>query len=177
VILRGLPEDFAGAVIVVQHLDAQFCAGMADWLGKQSRLPVRMAREDETPARGVVLLAGGDHHLLLHETGRLGFSAEPADYAYRPSIDLFFQSVGLNWPGPAVGALLTGMGRDGALGLKVMRNKGYTTIAQDEASSAVYSMPKAAAAIQAAQHILPLDRIAPKLVEWIANLAGERTHA
>jgi two-component system response regulator WspF len=73
--------------------------------------------------------------------------------------------------------LLTGMGRDGALGLKAMRNKGYTTIAQDEASSAVYSMPKAAAAIQAAQYILPLDRIAPKLVEWIANLAGERSHA
>jgi two-component system response regulator WspF len=78
-------------------------------------------------------------------------------------VDVFFQSVTRHWAGEAVGVLLTGMGRDGAVGLKALRNQGRYTIAQDRASSAVYGMPKAAATLAAAVDILPLDRIAPKL--------------
>lgn len=82
---------------------------------------------------------------------------------------MFFNSVADGWQGDALGVLLTGMGRDGALGLKAMRAKGCYTIAQDEATSAVYGMPKAAAAIGAASAILPLERIAPQLISRIAR--------
>ncbi|KPB19568.1 Chemotaxis-specific methylesterase WspF [Pseudomonas syringae pv. syringae] len=84
---------------------------------------------------------------------------------YRPSIDVFFESVTRYWSGEAIGVLLTGMGRDGAQGLKAMRERGFLTIAQDQASSAVYGMPKAAAAIDAAVEIRPLPAIAPRLIE------------
>ena len=163
VVLSGLPKDFPAAVVVIQHVDVQFAAGMADWLGRDSKLPVRVAREGERPEAGVVLLAGTNDHLTLLAGGSLGYTPHPREYVYRPSVDVFFQSVTRHWAGEAVGVLLTGMGRDGAVGLKALRNQGRYTIAQDQASSAVYGMPKAAATLDAAVDILPLDRIAPKV--------------
>ncbi|WP_282598649.1 chemotaxis protein CheB, partial [Pseudomonas emilianonis] len=126
---------------------------------------IRQAREGEPPQSGVVLLAGTNHHIRLLKNGTLAYTAEPVNEIYRPSIDVFFESVASHWNGDAVGVLLTGMGRDGAQGLKLMREQGYLTIAQDQQSSAVYGMPKAAAAIDAAVEIRPLDRIAPRLLE------------
>jgi two-component system response regulator WspF len=87
---------------------------------------------------------------------------------YRPSIDVFFESLDQLWQGELVGVLLTGMGKDGAAGLKTLRNQGHHTIAQDEASSAVYGMPKAAARLNAAVEILPVDRIAAALTEALS---------
>ena len=101
---------------------------------------------------------------MLKASDRLGYTTNPAECIYRPSVDVFFDSVNRFWPSGAVGVLLTGMGSDGALGLKALRRKGYHTIAQDQATSAVYGMPKAAAALDAAVDVLPLDRIAPRLV-------------
>ena len=164
-LLRALPKDFPAAIVIVQHVDEQFAAGMAEWLDRESALPVRVAREGDRPAAGSVLLAGTSDHLALKTIDRLGYTAEPIDYVYRPSVDVFFQSVSRMWRGDAVGVLLTGMGRDGALGLKALRNRGHHTIAQDQATSAVYGMPKAAATLDAAVDILPTDRIAPKLME------------
>lgn len=163
-LLCALPENFPAALVVVQHVDEQFAAGMADWLSDTSRLPVRLAREGDCPETGSVLLAGTNDHLTLKAADRLGYTPEPVEYVYRPSVDVLFHSVCRLWPGEAVGVLLTGMGRDGALGLRALRDKGYHTIAQDQASSAVYGMPKAAAALDAAVDILALERIAPKLV-------------
>jgi len=168
-LLRGLPKDFSAAIVVIQHVDQQFAAGMAEWLGLSSALPVRVAQEGERPEAGVVLLAGTNDHLTLKASDRLGYTAKPVDYAYRPSVDVFFQSVCRFWPGPVAGVLLTGMGRDGALGLKALRNKGHYTIAQDQATSAVYGMPKAAAKLDAAVDILALEQIAPKLVNIFAR--------
>jgi len=162
-VLSGLPRDFPAAVVVVQHVDEQFATGMADWLAHDSVLPVRVAREGERPALGTVLLAGTNDHLTLLAGGLLSYTPRPREYVYRPSVDVFFQSITRHWAGEAVGVLLTGMGRDGAVGLKALRNQGRYTIAQDEASCAVYGMPKAAAKLHAAVDILPLDRIAPKL--------------
>jgi two-component system response regulator WspF len=163
-ILAGLPADFPAGVVVVQHVDEKFAAGMAEWLGQQSRLPVRVAREGDSVAAGTVLLAGTGDHLCLKSAERLGYVAAPRDYMYRPSVDVFFESVNRRWPGPVIGVLLTGMGRDGAAGLKSLREKGHLTLAQDRASSAVYGMPKAAVDIGAAVEVLPLMRIAPRLV-------------
>jgi two-component system response regulator WspF len=162
-LLAALPADFPSAVVVVQHVDEQFAASMAEWLSEQSTLPVRVAREGDAPSRGKVLLAGSKDHLVFKTGAALGYTLQPEDYPYRPSVDVFFHSVCRFWRGEAVGVLLTGMGRDGATGLKAMRDKGCHTIAQDQASSAVYGMPKAAAALGAAVDILSLDSIAPRL--------------
>ncbi len=167
-VLSGLPKDFPAAVVVIQHVDVQFAAGMAEWLSRDSALPVRLAVEGERPLPGVVLLAGTNDHLTLLAGGTLSYTPRPREYVYRPSVDVFFQSVTRFWPGEAVGVLLTGMGRDGAVGLKAMRNQGRHTFTQDQATSAVYGMPKAAATLDAAVEILPLDRIAARIVAVFA---------
>ncbi|EXF94813.1 chemotaxis protein CheY [Pseudomonas fluorescens HK44] len=169
VLLKSLPHDFAPAIVLVQHVDQVFAAGMAEWLGSASGLNVRLAQEGEPPQSGTVLLAGTNHHIRLLKNGTLAYTAEPVNEIYRPSIDVFFESVATYWDGDAVGVLLTGMGRDGAQGLKLMRQQGYLTMAQDQHSSAVYGMPKAAAAINAAVEIHPLDKIAPRLLEIFAK--------
>ncbi|EPL3410363.1 Wsp signal transduction system protein-glutamate methylesterase WspF [Pseudomonas aeruginosa] len=153
------------AVVLVQHVDEVFAAGMAEWLASESKLPVRLARDGEPPIPGQILLAGTNNHMRLLRNGSLVYTAEPRSFVYRPSIDVFFESVANYWRGDAVGVLLTGMGRDGAQGLKQMRERGFLTIAQDQASCAVYGMPKAAAAIDAAVQILSLEKIAPRLAE------------
>jgi two-component system, chemotaxis family, response regulator WspF len=166
-ILGKLPADFAGSIVIVQHVDKAFAEGMAQWLDGQTPLTVRVARPGDTPRAGEALLAATNDHLHVTRSGSLDYTPEPADTPYRPSVDVFFHSVVEHWRGDAIGVLLTGMGRDGAIGLKAMRAKGYRTIAQDQASCAVYGMPKAAAALDAARRILPLDSIAGELV---ANL-------
>ena len=169
ILLKGLPANFPAAIVLVQHVDQVFAQGMAEWLSSASGLTVRLAREGEPPQPGTVLLAGTNHHIRLLKNGTLAYTAEPVNEIYRPSIDVFFESVASYWNGDAVGVLLTGMGRDGAQGLKLMRQQGYLTIAQDQNSCAVYGMPKAAAAIDAAVEICPLDRIAPRLLEIFAQ--------
>jgi two-component system response regulator WspF len=168
-ILHDLPKDFPAAVVIVQHVDEQFAAGMASWLNEGSALSVRVAKEGDRPTVGEVLLAASGDHLTLKAADRVGYTAQPIDYVYRPSVDVFFQSACRLWLGDVVGVLLTGMGRDGALGLKALRDRGHYTIAQDQATSAVYGMPKAAAALNAAVDILPAGRIAAKLVEVLAH--------
>jgi chemotaxis response regulator CheB len=176
-LLGGLPASFPAAIVIIQHVDERFAAGMAKWLADTSPIPVRVAAEGDRPRPGTALLAGTGDHLAFRGADRLGYVREPADYAYRPSIDVFFQSVGRFWPGKAVGVVLTGMGTDGAQGLKALRAKGHYTIAQDQATSAVYGMPKAAAAVDAAVDILPLNRIARKLVAVCSPpLLRGRTH-
>jgi two-component system response regulator WspF len=168
-LLKDLPRDFPAAIVLVQHVDQVFASGMAEWLSSACGLTVRLAQQGERPQSGTVLLAGTNHHIRLLKNGTLAYTAEPVNEIYRPSIDVFFESVANHWNGDAVGVLLTGMGRDGAQGLKLMREQGFLTIAQDQHSSAVYGMPKAAAAIDAAVEIRPLDRIAPRLLEVFAK--------
>jgi two-component system response regulator WspF len=163
-LLKQLPQGFPAAVVLVQHVDETFAAGMAQWLASESTLPVRLARKGDVPQPGTVLLAGSNDHLVLQSNGELTYCAEPSAHIYRPSIDVFFDSVVANWAGDSIGVLLTGMGRDGAQGLLSMRRRGFMTIAQDQASCAVYGMPKAAAQIDAAVEILPLADIGRRLV-------------
>ena len=165
-VLGSLPAAFAVPIVIVQHVDRIFADGMAQWLDGQTPLTVRTAANGEHPRAGVALLAATNDHMLLTQQGALHYTREPAELAYRPSVDVFFHSIVEHWPGEALGVLLTGMGRDGAIGLKAMRAKGYDTIAQDEATSAVYGMPKAAATLGAARRILPLGSIAGELVAF-----------
>lgn len=168
-LLGALPTTAPAAIIIVQHVDAQFAPGMAEWLRQQSTWPVRLAAEGDRPQVGAALLASTGDHLVFKSTDRLGYTRDPIDRAYRPSIDVFFHTLVREWRGRAIGVLLTGMGRDGALGLKAMRDKGHFTIAQDEATSAVFGMPKAAAQLNAASQVLPLHAIAPRLLQQMAE--------
>lgn len=173
-VLGPLPREFPAAIMLVQHLDAHFVAGLASWLGQHTALPVRAAREGERPLAGTVLVASTNDHMIFKNRHELGYTAQPQDQLYRPSVDVFFESAARWWQDDLVGVLLTGMGRDGARGLKSLRERGHLTIAQDQATSAVYGMPKAAAALGAAVEILPLDSIAPRLIEACARSTAEK---
>lgn len=162
-ILSTLPADFPAAVVIIQHVDSRFSQGLADWLGHHAHMPVRLARDGDKLAAGTVLVAGTSDHLVFTNATTLGYTPHPRDYVYRPSVDVFFASVVQHWRGETTGVLLTGMGRDGAMGLKMLRDAGHYTIAQDRISSVVYGMPKEAAALDAAVDILPLDQIGPAL--------------
>ncbi len=178
-LLSGLPAELPASIVVVQHVDEQFARSFANWLNEEVCLPVRLARTGDFPKAGEVLVAGKEDHLVLQRDQRLGYTPEPADYAYRPSVNAFFDSVAAHWGGHAVGVLLTGMGRDGATGLAALRRRGWTTIAQDRDTSAIYGMPRAAAELDAASRILPLDEIAPALIEAMETTtmdkAGQET--
>nr|WP_314539618.1 chemotaxis-specific protein-glutamate methyltransferase CheB [uncultured Massilia sp.] len=151
------------AAVVVQHIDPDFAVHLARWLGEQAKTAVRAIADGDALEGGVVQVAATNDHLRLAPGQRLCYDAHPRDEVYRPSIDVFFHSVARQWERDATGILLTGMGRDGAAGLLAMRGAGHATIAQDEASSAVYGMPRAAAENGAAARILALDDIAPAL--------------
>jgi two-component system response regulator WspF len=158
-VLANLKAPPDVAIVVVQHIDAAFSNQFAEWLAGQLAMPVRTIADGDALAGGVVQVARTNDHLRLSPELHLRYTAEPRELVYRPSIDVFFHSLSLNWPFDATGILLTGMGRDGATGLLAMRQAGKTTIAQDEASCAVYGMPRAAAEMGAAGQILPLSNI------------------
>ena len=162
-ILGDLPPDFGGAIVIVQHVDAQFVEGLAHWLDQQTQLPVRLATHGDAPRIGTVLLAGRNLHLVFEAPMRLTYKAEPVEASFHPSVDVFFKSADRYWQGEIIGVVLTGMGRDGAQGLLALRRSGHHTITQDATSSAVYGMPKAAAELDAASEILPLTKIGPRL--------------
>ncbi|HEY9198961.1 MAG TPA: chemotaxis response regulator protein-glutamate methylesterase [Gammaproteobacteria bacterium] len=168
-LLAPLPASLPAAIVIVQHVDEQFARSFAEWLNEQTALEVRLAQSGDRPRPGQVLVAGREDHLVVTPGGALEYQPEPADYAYRPSVNVFFESVARHWRGRAVGVLLTGMGRDGGSGLLAMRQAGCHTVAQDQASSAIYGMPKAAAELGAAVDILALAAIGPALLKTITQ--------
>jgi chemotaxis response regulator CheB len=159
-LLSQLHRPFPVPVVLIQHIDRQFAEGLAQWLGEHSRHHVELAKEGDIPQPGCVYLAGTNDHLLLMAGGRFRYAREPVENPYRPSVDVFFESLTRVNDLKGVAVLLTGMGRDGAAGLLQLRRHGWHTIAQDEATSVVFGMPKAAIELQAALDILPLSRIA-----------------
>ena len=151
-------------VLVVQHLHPDFVTGFVSWIGKSSALPVKAATHGERLKGGVVYIAPGGVHLRVGVSSTVVLDPSPDDAIHRPSADELFHSVAANAGAHAVGVLLTGMGADGAAGLLAIQAAGGTTIAQDEATSAVYGMPRAAAKLGAAGRVLPLDRIGEAVV-------------
>jgi two-component system response regulator WspF len=159
-LLTPLPREWNVAVIVVQHVDVAFAPGLAKWLGDRTGRPVRVAENGHHPLAGDVLLAGTNDHLVLTRSGALEYRVEPRDVFFRPSVDVFFDSVADHWPQTGTAVLLTGMGRDGARGLLKLRERGWHTIAQSEASCVVFSMPRAAIEAGAACDVLAIDDMA-----------------
>lgn len=168
-VLRGFDPATPAAFVVVQHLDERFAAGLAEWLAGQIPLPVRLAADGDVPVAGTVLLPGRDDHLVLTNRGTLQYRREPADYVYRPSVDEFFESLVAHWKAPGAGVILSGMGRDGARGLKAMRDARFPTFAQDRASCTVYGMPRAAVELGAAEAVLPAPEIGRALRQLLSR--------
>jgi two-component system, chemotaxis family, response regulator WspF len=173
-VLGGLPADLKTAIAIVQHVDEYFAPGLASWLGGQVGRDVRVIRANDPVMAGHVQIASTNDHLVLNSNQTFGYTADPADFPYRPSVDVFFRTVAASWTGPAVGVLLTGMGSDGAQGLLAMRQAGWHTIAQDEGSSVVYGMPKAAIQLDAASEVLPLNEIGGGIARALAQTSPRR---
>jgi two-component system chemotaxis response regulator CheB len=161
-VLSGLPQDFPMPILVVIHIAEPFAVALAEWLDGQSPLRVAYARDgDALPPVGKsrVLLAPPTSHLVLEgETLRL--TSERERHSCRPSVDVLFESIARHQGPKTVACLLTGMGKDGAAGLLEIRKAGGATIAQDEASSVVYGMPREAVLLGAAAHVVPLGEVA-----------------
>lgn len=166
-ILSALPPGFPASVVVVQHLDKMFTAGLVEWLNHYSTLPVRIAREGEKLVPGTVFIAGTNDHLYFRDDGCLGYTQEPVSIPYRPSVDVFFDSVLKHWSGGSIAVLLTGMGRDGADGLLRLKEHGTYTVAQNAETCKVYGMPKAAIEQKAAVDVLPVESIAEAVMRRI----------
>ncbi|MCX5797423.1 MAG: chemotaxis-specific protein-glutamate methyltransferase CheB [Elusimicrobia bacterium] len=162
-IVSALPADCPAAVVIIQHVDEKFAPGLAAWLGEKTGLGVGLAVEGEAPRAGRIAIAATNNHLVIGPGRTFHYTPDPVSCPYRPSVDAFFLSLIQNWPGRGAAALLTGMGKDGAAGLLALRRAGWHTIAQDQKTSLIYSMPKAAAELGAAQEILPASRIAAAL--------------
>lgn len=171
-ILRSLPKDFPLPIVCVQHITDGFISGLVGWLASTCKIGVTIARDGEEAKPGVAYFAPDDAHLEVNPHGRFELSPAPPVGGHRPSIDHTFSNVAKNYGASAVGVLLTGMGRDGAEGLLDIRRSGGFTIAQDEASSIVFGMPKRAVEIGAALAVLPLESIAWRLMQ----LKGQARH-
>ncbi|MDC7788918.1 two-component system chemotaxis response regulator CheB [Rhodoplanes tepidamans] len=165
-LLEVLPAD-CPPILIVQHMPEMFTAAFARRLNGLCDVEVKEAADGDTALRGRVLIAPGDRHMLLQRSGAryyVGIKDGPLVSRHRPSVDVLFRSAA-RWAGSnAVGIIMTGMGDDGARGLLEMKQAGAHTVAQDEATSVVFGMPKEAIALGAADRVLPLDRLASEIL-------------
>ncbi len=177
-VLTHLPDGLPG-IAIVQHMPPYFSRVFAERLNQQSALEVREAAHGDRLRPGLALVAPGDFHMTAHWSGagyRMELNQKPPLHHCRPAVDVLFRSVAGIAGARAVAAVLTGMGNDGALGLQALKAIGAHTIAQDEATSVVYGMPRAAAELGVADRILPLQEIATALCESALAMAeADRT--
>jgi two-component system chemotaxis response regulator CheB len=174
-ILSPLPHSFPLPFLVVIHLGGPFGHGFAEWLATQTSVPVRFAENGEPfprPGKALILLAPPNRHLVVRG-GRLHLTSDPERHSCRPSVDALFESIADECREGVIACLLTGMGRDGAAGLLRIRQRGGHTIAQDEASSVVFGMPREAILLGAATRVLPLAEIGPALTELARPLVEQ----
>ncbi|SMP72726.1 two-component system, chemotaxis family, response regulator CheB [Desulfonatronum zhilinae] len=167
-LLAALPTDFPAPILVVQHIASGFTSGFVDWLGGTIRLPVHLAGDGLPLLPGQVYVAPEGTHLLVGFRSTARLSADPPEHAMRPAVSCLFRSVARTCGRNGVGILLTGMGRDGAAELKLIKDAGGITFAQDRATSVIHGMPGEALRLDACTHVLPPQDIAATLV----SLAG-----
>ncbi len=173
-ILRDLPAGFPLPIVVAQHIAEGFVEGLVSWLSGLTKLAVKVGDEYDELEPGNVYIAPTSGHLLVQEPGVIRMIPPKDTDTYRPSIDLLLSTVAETFKASAIGVLLTGMGSDGAKGLKRIRDFGGYTIAQDEDSSTVFGMPKAAQEIGAAKEVLPVGSIASRLEHLVGSVGEQR---
>lgn len=163
-ILSALPKDFSVPILVVQHISVGFLGGLVEWLGRACDVSVRAAKHGETLEPGCVYVAPDNLHMGVMGKARVALSDAAPINSVRPSVSHLFRSVSQGFGKRAVGVLLTGMGKDGADGLKSMKESGAITVAQNEESCVVFGMPGAAKEIDAVSQFLDPEGIAALLV-------------
>jgi two-component system chemotaxis response regulator CheB len=161
-ILRQLPATLPASVLLVQHIADGFTRGMVDWLAGSSGMPVRLAQSGDVALPGHVFVAPDNMHLLIDRDGVLSLSSQPA-LLQRPSVDVTMQRAAEAYGAQAIGVLLTGMGRDGALGMAALHREGGYTIAQNGESCIVFGMPRAAIEARVVHEVLNPESIAGRL--------------
>jgi len=169
-ILSRLPRDLGVPILIVQHIAPGFTEGLAEWLGQGTRLTVKLAEPGESVRPGTVYLARDGAQMGITKDGRVHLAKEAGEDGFCPSASYLFRSVAEAYGRSAAGILLTGMGRDGATGLRKLREVGGVTIAQDEESSVIFGMPGEAVRVKAAEHVLSPEQI----TEMIRSLAKPR---
>jgi two-component system chemotaxis response regulator CheB len=172
-VLLGLPANMPG-MLIVQHIPAVFSLAFANRLNDLCRLHVKEAVDGDRVTAGLALIAPGNFHMTLRKTGGeycVSVQNGPRVCYQRPSVDVLFESVAQVAQGDAIGAILTGMGSDGAQGLLKMKRAGARTVAQDEASCVVFGMPREAIRAGAVDRVVPLQRVAAELTAWSAAVA------
>lgn len=162
-----LPGNIPVPIICVQHICLGFLQGFIDWLASGCKLHIQIAKPGDTPKPGTVYFPPEQRHLELNKQGRFICSKSPPLDGHRPSVTVTFKSVAKFYGKTTVGILLTGMGRDGAEGMQCITQAGGLTIAQDEATSAIFGMPKEAIDVGAAKLVLPIHAIAPRLLKLL----------
>ncbi|HWL82224.1 MAG TPA: chemotaxis response regulator protein-glutamate methylesterase [Roseomonas sp.] len=165
VVLEALPADCPG-IVVVQHMPERFTAAFARRLNSTCAVEVKEAADGDTVLRGRVLIAPGARHMLLRRSGaryHVEVKDGPLVSRHRPSVDVLFRSAAQYAGSNATGIIMTGMGDDGARGLLEMRRAGAHTVAQDEATSVVFGMPREAIGLGAAERVLPLEALAGEI--------------
>jgi two-component system chemotaxis response regulator CheB len=168
-LLRGLPGDFAAPLLVVQHIAPGFVGGLASWLDAVSDLRVKIAEDGELLRPHRVYLAPDGRHLGVAAAGTVVLAEAAPVGGFRPSGTFLFESAAAAFGAAVVAVILTGMGDDGVAGLKAVRATGGRILAQDEASSIVFGMPGAAVAAGLPDQVLPLDALAPRLVQLVGS--------
>ena len=161
------PADFPVPVAVVQHNSSGFDKSFAQWLDTYTQLKVKVAEEDEVPKSGIVYIAQTDKHLMLKTDGQglfFRYNDDEPENNQKPAADVLFRTAAESLKQSVISVVLTGMGNDGAAGTQKIRQMGGITLAQDEESSLIYGMPKAAAETGCVDIVLPLDMIPPELV-------------
>lgn len=175
-VLPSLPANTPG-IVVVQHMPEHFTRTLANSLNDVCAMTVAEAKDGDTVTPGKVLIAPGDYHMLFTRSGaiyKVNIKQGPRVNRHRPSVDVLFKSVAKYAGQNAVGIIMTGMGDDGAKGMLEMHEAGATTIAQDEASSIVFGMPKEAIELGAADYVVSLDNIAAKILNLVKNPTAKK---
>lgn len=173
-ILSGLPKDFPVPVLIVQHIAAGFTQGLVEWLALSSKLPVHLPTHGQLVLAGNVYVAPDELHMAIGGDGRIQLSADEPENSLRPSISYLFRSVVKTCGPSAIGVLLTGMGKDGAWELKLMKEQGALTIAQDRESSVVHGMPGEAAKMGGASYVLSPEKICIALASLASHHVSQR---
>jgi two-component system chemotaxis response regulator CheB len=171
ILLPSLPESFPWPVVIAQHNSDGFMPGLVEWLRRISKIKVKVAEDGEALAPGTAYVSPSENHMEIDVIRKIAFRERNPKDIYRPSCNLLLSSIARVYKAKGIGIIMTGMGSDGAAGMKLIKDAGGATIAQDEKSSIVYGMPKVAIESGCIDKILPLDQIAGELMTLAASNA------